>query len=48
VAERLGTYVPYVSKCESGEQRVDVAELAGFCELYGVKLVDLLRTADLA
>ena len=48
VAARLGTYATCVSKCESGERLVEVVELAGFCDLDGVKLVDLLRAAGLA
>lgn len=47
VAERLGTYASYVSKCESGERRIDVVELAEFCRLYGVKLGDLLESAGI-
>jgi hypothetical protein len=37
-----------VSKCESGERRVDVVELAQFCRAYGVSLIDFLRDARLA
>ncbi|MBD2460797.1 helix-turn-helix transcriptional regulator [Oscillatoria sp. FACHB-1407] len=34
VAKRLGQPQPYVSKCESGERRVDVVELAQFATIY--------------
>lgn len=44
VADRLGTYASYVSKCESGERRIDVLELAQFCEIYGVELTAFLRS----
>ncbi|MBL8793564.1 MAG: helix-turn-helix transcriptional regulator [Planctomycetia bacterium] len=38
VAEKLGTYASFVSKCESGERRLDVVELADLCRVYGVNL----------
>lgn len=34
VARRLRRPQSYVSKCESGERRVDVVELAEFAEVY--------------
>lgn len=48
VAGRLGTYASYVSKCESGERRIDVVELAEFCRLYRIQLTDFLKSAGLA
>jgi hypothetical protein len=48
VADRLGVYASYVSKCESGERRVDVVELAQFCRAHGITLVDFLKEARLA
>jgi transcriptional regulator with XRE-family HTH domain len=39
VAERLGRPPSYVSKCESGERRVDVVELSEFAAVYG-KAID--------
>jgi transcriptional regulator with XRE-family HTH domain len=35
VARRLGRPQSFVSKCESGERRVDAVELAEFARLYG-------------
>jgi transcriptional regulator with XRE-family HTH domain len=34
VAARLGKLQSYVSKCEMGDRRVDVVELAEFATLY--------------
>jgi transcriptional regulator with XRE-family HTH domain len=47
VAEELGVYASFVSKVESGERRVDVIELKRFCRVYGIELVDFLRSARL-
>ena len=35
-AERLGKHQSFVSKCESGERRVDFVELLVLARLYGV------------
>ena len=47
VAARLEAYASYVSKCESGERRIDVVELADFCRVYGIKVADLLRSVGI-
>jgi transcriptional regulator with XRE-family HTH domain len=47
VAAKLGTYASFISKCEAGERRVDVVELAELCRLYRTDLVELLRAAGL-
>jgi transcriptional regulator with XRE-family HTH domain len=47
VARKLGTYASFVSKCESGERRIDVVELAAFCRVYDLDLLDFLRTLGL-
>lgn len=35
VAEKLGKPQSYISKIESGERRLDVAELKKFAKIYG-------------
>lgn len=47
VAARFGGHAPFVSKCESGERRIDVVELAEFCRIYGVTLGTFLARAGL-
>ena len=37
-AAALRRYQSFVSKCETGERRVDVIELSDFAELYGKPL----------
>jgi transcriptional regulator with XRE-family HTH domain len=37
-AAALGKPQPYLSKCESGERRVDVVELEKFAKVYGKPL----------
>lgn len=44
VAKRFGAHASFVSKCESGERRIDVLELAQFCKLYGVTVSDFLQS----
>lgn len=45
-ARRLDKPQSYVSKCESGERRVDVIELGAFARVYGVALPFFLGGAD--
>jgi transcriptional regulator with XRE-family HTH domain len=47
VAKRLRVYASFVSKCESGERRLDVVELAEFCRIYDIDLVSFLRSVQL-
>jgi len=37
-AKRLGRQQSFVSKCESGERRVDLIELRAMADLYGKSL----------
>ena len=43
----FGAHASYISKCESGERRIDVIELAAFCWLYNVPLDQFLKRAGL-
>jgi len=47
VAKAFGTHASFLSKCESGERRIDVVELADFCALYRIKLAAFLKLAGL-
>lgn len=38
VSKRLKQHQSYVSKCESGERRVDVVELTKFARIYNKKI----------
>jgi transcriptional regulator with XRE-family HTH domain len=40
LAAELGHPQSYVSKYESGEQRLDIFELRSFCEATGITLAD--------
>lgn len=47
VARRFGAHASFVSKCESGERRIDVVELAEFCRIYQMTLHDFLKRVGL-
>lgn len=42
LAERLGQSQSYVSKYESGEQRLDLVELGEICKAVGISLRDFV------
>jgi transcriptional regulator with XRE-family HTH domain len=48
LAERLEQTQSFVSKCERGERRMDVADLYRFCQAMRVSIVDFVRDLDLA
>ncbi len=43
VAEKINQTQSYVSKYESGEQRLDLIELEAVCEAVGVSLIDFVE-----
>lgn len=43
VAEKIGQTQSYVSKYESGEQRLDLIELETVCKAVGVPLLEFVR-----
>ena len=45
VAERLGHAQSYVSKYETGEQRLGLLELDAICAVVGVSLVEFVERA---
>lgn len=47
VAQHFGTYASFVSKCESGERRIDVIELTEFCHIYGITINSFLKELGL-
>ncbi|MBW3596956.1 MAG: helix-turn-helix domain-containing protein [Planctomycetes bacterium] len=47
VAKKFGAHASFISKCESGERRIDIVELAEFCRHYRITLADFLRRAGL-
>jgi transcriptional regulator with XRE-family HTH domain len=45
-ARRLGKPQSFVSKCESGERRVDVVEFLRFCRVLAVDPAKILRKLE--
>ena len=48
VGAKFGAHASFVSKCESGERRIDVVELADFCRIYRLDLPQFLKDAGIA
>ena len=48
VGKKFDSHASFVSKCETGERRIDAVELAEFCRIYGVDLIEFLKSAGLA
>lgn len=48
LAKRLLITQGYVSKCESGDLRLDIAQVRAFCEAMGVSFVDFMTRYDQA
>ena len=46
VAERLGHAQSYVSKYETGEQRLDLIELDAICSAVGIPLIKFIERAS--
>lgn len=42
VADRIGVPQSFISKCESGERRVDLIELTQICQACGKDVVDFV------
>ncbi len=43
VGKKFGAHASFVSKCESGERRIDVIELAAFCRIYRTSVSAMLE-----
>jgi transcriptional regulator with XRE-family HTH domain len=46
VAKKLDKPQPFVSKCESGERRIDVVEFLYLCRLYGIDPCEVIREIE--
>jgi transcriptional regulator with XRE-family HTH domain len=46
VAEKLGEPQSYVSRFESGEQRLDLVDLRKICSALGISLLDFVRKVE--
>ncbi|MBV9468898.1 MAG: helix-turn-helix transcriptional regulator [Abitibacteriaceae bacterium] len=46
VAQRLPHSQRFVSRCETGERRIDVFELRAFCRALDIPFVDFVEQLD--
>lgn len=46
LADRIAETQSFVSKCERGERRIDVVELAIFCRAIGVSFIDFIKQIE--
>lgn len=46
LARKLGQPQSFVSKCESGERRIDILELREICRALGVSLTEFVRRLE--
>jgi transcriptional regulator with XRE-family HTH domain len=46
LAKKIGQTQTFVSKCERGERRIDVAELLMFCRAIGIDASEFVRKLE--
>jgi transcriptional regulator with XRE-family HTH domain len=47
-ATRMGKPQSYISKCQTGERRVDVIELYNYCEALGISFAEFTQELEKA
>ena len=48
VAARMNKPQSFISKCQTGERRVDIIELCNYCEATGVPFAEFARELEAA
>ncbi len=48
LARRLRVSQGYISKCESGDLRLDIAQIRAFCEAIGISFLEFMAQYDAA
>jgi transcriptional regulator with XRE-family HTH domain len=46
LAEAIGETQSFVSKCERGERRIDIAELRVFCNVFEISLASFVKNFE--